>query len=120
MPKAKMTMERRGTPRFTIKIPIKFRLEQNKKVLKKIEDWRQTEKNAYTLDMSMGGMRIAVDQPLTLGDVLQFDIYLLDKSNVVSVYANVVRSDKTSAGLKFLMMKDDEREALREFLGKIS
>lgn len=115
-----MTMERRGNPRFTIKIPIKFRLEQNKKVLKKIEDWRQTEKNAYTLDISGGGMRIAVDQPLTVGDVLQFDIYLLDKSNVVSVYANVIRADKISAGLKFLMMKDDEMETLKNFLGKIS
>ena len=113
-------MEKRGTPRFAIKVPIKYRLEQNKKVLQKIEDWRQTEKNAFTLDVSLGGMRIAVDQPLTLGDVLQFDIYLLDKSNVVSVYANVIRADKTSAGLKFLMMKDDERDALKNFLGKIS
>lgn len=120
MPKAKITIERRENPRFAIKIPIKYRLEQNKKVLKKIEDWRQTEKNAFTLDMSLGGMRIAVDQPLTVGDVLQFDIYLLDKSNVVSVYANVIRTDKLNAGLKFLMMKDEEREALKTFLGKIS
>ena len=120
MPKAKLLIEKRGNTRFSIKIPIKYRLEQNKKVLKKIEDWRQSEKNAYTLDMSMGGMQIAVDQPLTVGDVLQFDIYLLDKSNVVRVYANVIRADKISAGLKFLMMKDDEREALKNFLGKIS
>ncbi len=119
MPKAKMTVERRGNPRFAIKIPIKYRLEQNKKVLKKIDDWRKTEKNAYTLDMSLGGMRIAVDHPLKVGDVLQFEIYLLDKANVVSVYANVIRADKESAGLKFLMMKDDQRKALKDFLGKI-
>ncbi len=120
MPKVKLTLEKRGHQRFSIKIPLKFHLEKNKKILKGIEDWRRTENNAYTLDMSLGGMRIAVDHPLKVGDVLQFDIYLLDKSNAVNVYASVIRADKNSAGLKFLMIKDDEREALKDFLGKIT
>ncbi len=120
MDKLKAVLERRGTPRFPIKLPVKYRLELNKKVLKKIEDWKKNEKNAYTLDVSLGGMRIAVDQPLEAGNVIQFDIYLLDKSNIVKVYANVIRADKESASLKFLIMKDEERDALKCFLEKIS
>jgi c-di-GMP-binding flagellar brake protein YcgR len=115
MLKAKITMERRGSPRISIKIPVKYRLERDEKVLKSIDDWRQAETNAYTLDVSLGGMQIAVDQSLKEGDVLQFDIPLLNKSKKVSVYANVIRTGRKSAGLQFLMMKDDEREALKAF-----
>lgn len=113
--KAKITMERRGTPRFSINLPVKYKLERNEKVLQKIDDWRQTENNAYTLDVSVGGMQIAVDQPLTVGDVLQFEINLLNKSRKVVVYAKVIRTNKKSAGIQFLMMKDEEREALEAF-----
>jgi hypothetical protein len=115
MIKAKMTMERRGDPRFVMKIPVKMRLEQDEKVLQSIDDWRQTENNAYTMDVSLGGMQIAVDQPLTVGDVHQFDINLLNKTKTVSVYAKVIRADKKSAGLQFLMLKDNEKEALKAF-----
>ena len=113
MPKAKLTVERRANPRFSVKIPVKYRLEQDQEVLKKFADWRQ---NAFTLDVSLGGMKISVDHPLMLGDVLEFDIYLLEKSDAVKVYAYVVRADPISAGLKFLMMKDGEREVLKNFL----
>ena len=118
--KAKNSLEKRGHHRVAIKIPVKFRLEQNKKVLKKIEDWRLTERNAFTLDVSLGGMQIAVDKPLKVDDVLQFHIYLLDKVTAVNVYAKVVRITTQTAGLQFLMMKDEEKEAIKAFLAKVA
>jgi len=115
MPNAKMTMERRGSPRLSLQIPVKYRLERNEKVLQSIDDWRQTESNARTLDMSLGGMQIAVDPSLSVGDVLHFNVPLLNKSKSVNLYAKVIRTNKKNAGLQFLMMNDGEREALKAF-----
>lgn len=115
MPKEKANVERRRAPRLSMRIPVKYRLERNEKVLQSIEDWRLTENNALTLDMSLGGMQIAVDQSLKVGDVLRFDIHLLNKTKNADVYAKVIRTNKKSVGLQFLMMNDEEREALKAF-----
>lgn len=100
---------------MVVRAPIRYRLERDENVLRGIDDWRQKKDNLYTLDLSLGGMRIAVDKPLTVGDVLQFDIHLLNKSKKVGVYAKVIQADKKSAGLQFLMMEDHQKDALKAF-----
>lgn len=118
MPEANMFIEKRGTPRISIKIPVKYRLEEDQVVRETIAEWQRKEKNAYTLDMSLGGMRIVVDQSLMAGEILRFDLFLLDKTNVVTIYAEVKWTDEKSAGLHFLMMKNEEMEYLKDFLEK--
>lgn len=118
MPKAKMSMERRLHPRINVKIPVKYRLEEDAQVIKTIAKWRSEEKNAYTLDMSLGGMSIVVDKPLSAGEFIKFEVYLLDKKNLVTIYAAVRWADKKSAGVRFLMMKNEDLDALKAFLEK--
>ena len=120
MPEANLSVERRRTPRLSVKIPVKYRLEEDGEVIQKIEEWRKKEQNAYTLDMSLGGMSVIVDQPLTVGKILRVDIYLLDQTNVATVYAEVKWANKEGAGVQFLMVKKEELEALRAFLEKAS
>ncbi len=120
MPEAKMSMERRENPRFAMKIPVKYCLEKDKEVIKVITEWRKEAKNAYTLDMSLGGMKIVVDQPLSMGDLLKFELYLLDKVNVVTIFAEVMWSGPDCAGIRFLMIKPEELDALKVFLEKSS
>jgi c-di-GMP-binding flagellar brake protein YcgR len=120
MPKIKVTHHRRDNPRVSIKIPVKFFPSEDKKVLKKIEGWRESKKDGVTLDLSPGGMRLVVDHPLALGSVLEFNIYILDKVSVVTVYARVVWVNKNSVGLHFLLIKPAEMDALTSFLKKAS
>jgi hypothetical protein len=120
MPEGKIMVEKRGNPRLFIKIPVLYRLEEDERVLKKIDHWRNSKKNGYTLNISLGGMLIAVDEPLKVGNVIKFEIFLFDKTNKVEVYANVMRVDEKGAGLQFLMMKNEEREFLKAFLDKNS
>ncbi len=120
MPDAKLSMERRTTPRVSIKVPVKYRLEKEKKVLRTIEEWRHSELNCFTLDMSLGGMSVVVDQPLSVGEVLCFELYLLDEKASVTIYAEVMWANNMGAGLRFLMMKDEEMRCLRAFLEKSS
>lgn len=114
MPDMRRIPERRRSPRLSMQIPVKYRLERDGKVLRDIEKWRLTENNALTLDMSLDGMQIAVDRPLSVGDVLHFDVHLLNKRNA-GVYARVIRTGRRTAGLQFVMLNDEEREALKAF-----
>ena len=118
MEDAKMSIERRRAPRISIKIPVKYRFEEKKDLLETIKNWQKTEHHANTLEISLGGMSVELDQPLPKGEILQFDLYLLEKKKFVTTYAEVKWTDKTSAGLKFLMVKEDGLEALKAFLAK--
>ncbi len=120
MPKTKTTINRRDNPRVSVKVPVKYLLMEDKKVLKKIEDWRESKKCGFTLDLSAGGMQLVADHDLAVGSVLEFKIYILDKVNVVTVYARVVWTHKSSAGFRFLLMKPAEMDALTSFLEKAS
>lgn len=120
MPKTKITNNRRDNPRVSIKVPVKFVPADDKKVLKKIEDWRESRKHGVTLDLSTDGMQLAAEHRMKVGSVLEFNIYILDKVNVVTVYAQVMWTHKNSAGLHFLLMKPTERDALTSFLQKAS
>ncbi len=120
MPEAKMSMEKRANPRISLKIPVKYRLVEDEAEIRNIEEWRKLEQNTYTLDMSLGGMYIAVDQPLKVGNIIKFDIYLLDMTNVEGIYAEVAHADQKGAGLHFLMMKNNDREIMKAFLDKFA
>jgi c-di-GMP-binding flagellar brake protein YcgR len=118
--KTKKAINRRDNPRVSVKIPVKFLPAEDEKVLKKIEEWRESKKYGFTYDLSAGGMQLVADYPLALGSVLEFKIYILDKVSVVTVYARVVWVNQNSAGLHFLLIKPAEREALTSFLKKAS
>lgn len=120
MPEANISVERRIQPRISVKIPIKYRLEEDKAVFKTIQEWRSTEKHAYTLDLSLGGMNIVMDQQVAIGTILSFEIFLLDTITSMTIYAEVKWTNARGTGLRFLMMKDAEMNALKSFLEKLA
>jgi c-di-GMP-binding flagellar brake protein YcgR len=115
----KKKAERRNHPRHDVKIPVKFRCEKSEGIYKSLEDWRGIERHGFTLDLSLGGMSLVVDDPLQVGEVLRFDLYLLDKKEVVSLFGAVRWSNEKGVGLRFLGVKPEEMEALGEFLSKV-
>ena len=120
MPEAEMFVEKRTNPRLSIKIPVKYRLVDNQMEMTSVQEWQKAEQNAYTLDMSLGGLQIVVDKPLKVGSIHQFDIYLLEKTDCICPYAEVIWSNEKSSGLKFLMMMSEDMEHLKDFLEKTS
>lgn len=117
MPEGKMSVEKRAFPRIAVKIPVKYRVVEEGKEAKDIQDWRRSELNAYTLDVSLGGLHLVLDQPLKVGEIMNLDLFLLDdKTKTLRVYAEVAWSNQDGAGLKFLMMKESDQRALKAFL----
>src|SRR5689334_12283767 len=117
MSRAKISTERRSNPRFSIKVPVKYRLAGKGEILS-VDEWRKSEKNAITMDLSLGGMQIVVEESLKMGSLLKFSIYLLDKKNVIEVYAKVMWANQTGTGLKFLMIRNEDVAHLKSFLDK--
>ena len=119
MNEAQLSMDRRTNPRVTTQIPVKFRLENNKKVLKSIEDWRKSEQNVHTFGVSREGMSIDVEQPLKLGQILQFEVALPDHAKPLTLYAEVRWTEEHAAGLRFVLINNEDLESLKTHLGKV-
>ena len=74
----------------------------------------------HTVDMSLGGMSITMDQPLALGAILRVDFSLPDIQQPLSFFAEVVWAGPTSAGLQFIMVNSENEEKLKTFLDNVS
>ncbi len=118
MPAENKVLEKRTTPRAPIKIPVKYRLVESEGEFGTLEVGRKAESYTHTLDVSLEGMYIPVDQPLAVGNVIKSDIFLLDKEPCVTIYAEVAWIDDEGAGIHFLLMVNEERESLEAFLEK--
>ncbi len=116
MPEAKLFMEKRMHPRVSVKLPINYRLMDDKGELQNIEEWRKTAKNAESVDLSLGGMFIAVDRALPMGSLLRFDVTISPQTAPLAIFAEVVWTNVTGAGLRFLMIKPEDLEALKKYL----
>ncbi len=120
MREANLSMERRTSPRVSIKTPVKYRLEEDQKIFRTIEEWRNSGQNATALDLSLEGMCIVVDKPIRVGEVLCLEIHCLSEDKTLTVYASVRWANCKGAGLRFLMMKDDEVDCLKSLLERSS
>jgi c-di-GMP-binding flagellar brake protein YcgR len=116
MPEAKLFMEKRMYPRVSVKLPINYRVMEDEAELHNIEEWRKTNKDAQSVDLSLGGMFIAVDRSLPMGTLLRFDVTIPKQADPLAIFAEVVWSNVTGAGLRFLMVKPQDLDALKKFL----
>ena len=116
MPEAKLFMEKRVYPRVSVKLPINYRVMQDENELHNIEEWRKTSKDAQSVDLSLGGMFISVDRALPMGSLLRFDVVIPKQTTPLAIFAEVVWTNVSGAGLRFLMVKPQDFEDLKKFL----
>jgi hypothetical protein len=120
MPDANIFMERRVHPRISVKIPVKYRFVEDRKEIENVLEQRKKDRNAHVLDISLGGMHILADQPLTAGSILNFEIDLPGRPEALSAFAEVVWANEAGGGLHFLSMNNEDLEFLKVYLKKAS
>ena len=118
MPEAKMYLDKRVYPRFPVQLPVLYQVLEEAGKSESVSEWRKKARQANTLDMSLGGVGITVDQKLSLGSVLRLDITLPGSPKPLTIFAEVVWTAPEKAGLHFLMVKDEDVALLKACLQK--
>ena len=116
MPEANLFVEKRAYPRIPVKLPVKYRLVDDMAGAQSILEMRKTETNTNTHDISLGGMYIVSDQKLVVGNILHLDITLPGKTKRLAAFGEVVWSKDSGAGLRFMMIKNEDLETLKLFM----
>ncbi len=118
MQDANLFLERRQFPRVQKAIPIRFRVIDDQKEIESLLDRKKRDQKAETIDLSEGGVYITAMDRLKIGCILRLDIQLAESPIPLSAFAEVVWSNETGAGLRFLAMKEEDAEKLKSYIEK--
>ncbi len=114
-----LSVEKRTNPRVKVNLQVKYRMVECVEEFPSLEEWRKIEKNGTVLDISLGGVHLAINRPVPVGSLLRIYICIPNLTNGLSLVGEVVWSNRESAGLCFLMVKSDDLLILRNFLEEI-
>ncbi len=70
--------------------------------------------------MSLGGLGILTNEPLKPGSILKIEILIPDNPSKLNAMTEVVWSNESGGGVQFLAMKDEDVQALKNYLDKAS
>ena len=111
----KSFLERRHRSRAPVKIPVEFRM---------VEDPQQVEafrgRPGLAKDLSLDGMYIKTEKPVKPGDILRLEITVPENSKQLFAFAEVVRVDPSGAGLRLMLMEQEDHESLQDYLRRAS
>ena len=119
MEDGKMFIERRAYPRHEVNFPVKYCQVEDKKEIETLLEHSKKEMNATVRDISLGGMKIAMDRPVKEGEVFVFEIPLPGSAEPLSACAEVVWAEGNIGGLHFLLVGDEDLAALKGYLKKL-
>jgi hypothetical protein len=120
MPKASLHKEKRVYPRISVTMPVHYRVLEDQKAIESLQERRQKEMGAITRDVSLGGMFLVAEKPLTAGHMLVLHISVPGHPGRLSAYAEVVWSNDGGGGLRFLAMSDGDLEIFQTYMDSIS
>ncbi len=108
----KKFMEKRVQPRIPVTIPLHYR---------PVESSPEAEKprthTAITQDLSLEGLHIQTLGNVKVGDIIQIDITIPGKSkNKLFAYSEVLWVKAKNAGLRLMLMPQEDRESLKNLL----
>ena len=110
--------EKRANPRVSLEIPLKCRLMEGSLHADSISEMRKKTINSKSVDVSLSGMYIRTEQPLSVGTVMALDFSLPEKPTELSAFAEVVRDNEEGVGIQFLALKAEDLESLKSTLTK--
>lgn len=120
MAEGNIFLDKRAHTRILVKLPITFNVLTGKSKDLDLMEEEGNLKNAESWDTSIGGMYLISDQKLEPATQLALKIHVPQTKEHLKVLAEVVWSDGSGAGLKFIAMKEATVKALENFIKGIS
>ncbi len=112
-------LDKRAHSRFLVKIPVTFKVLDEKHKDQAIREIGDESRDAHSLDTSLGGMYIVSDKALKPNHHLSLKIAMPPPDDSLTILADVVWADAKGAGLRFLAMKEEEVRLLEAFLKRL-
>lgn len=103
---AAMSADQRRHPRAALKLEVRYQ-----RLNAFIAD--------YTHNLSKGGTFIRTDEPLQLGDSLDFELFVPKHDAPLELRGRVVWVTSDGMGLELVWSKDEEREAFESAVGDL-
>jgi len=120
MPEANLFLDKRVHSRVPVKIPVSFRLMDDHKEIKNVREMGTKVKSGQTMDSSLGGMYIVAETTMKMGDILSLKISIPGRTAPTTAFAEVMWSNATGAGIRFLAMKEEDVKLLEVYLKGIA
>lgn len=120
MPKAYLQKERRIAPRIIVRVPVAYAVMQTESEIQSAKEEHRKVRHGHTLDVSLGGLFLASDEPLKESWVLVVSIFIPGAENKLSATAEVVWANETGGGVRFLTMREEDMKTLKAYLDKAS
>ena len=115
MPDANLYIEKRAFPRYTGILDIKYRLIEDEIEIKSVLERRNQKLDTSTQDISLGGMYLTSKERLNSRSILSVEITLPKDASHVSVFAEVVWTNATGAGLRFITIREEDLQRLKAY-----
>ncbi len=120
MREAYLIKERRVEPRICVKIPITFKVINDTKEIEKLITLKKGKKLHPALNISLGGMCLLTNQRLKDGSVLELEITIPGLAKDIKAAAEVVWSNETGGGIRFMTMEEEDVSFMKTYLSKAS
>ncbi len=113
MQEGKIIVEHRTHPRIQEQIHIDYCLFEEPMPVQ-----AQNNKNSLGLNMSFGGIYLKGVQDLKAGNIIRLNLTLPSQKETIPAFAEVVRISGQGAGIRFLVMAEDDEKTLNAHLSK--
>ena len=120
MPEANLFLDKRLHSRVPVKIPVTFRLMDDNKEITNIREMGSKVKSGQTMDTSLGGMYIVAETAMKTSDILSLKISIPGRPLPTTAFAEVMWSNATGAGIRFLAMKEEDVKLLEAYLKSVA
>lgn len=111
--------EKRAHERVPLKLPVRYRVLDEKDPPRNPAELAKSENQSQTLDTSLGGLCVAQDGRLSAGHILNLKLLLPGRNEMITAFADVVWATQSLAGLKFLAVREKDLELLSHQLKTI-
>ncbi len=88
--------------------------------MKSIFDRKSGERVSHTVNVSLGGLCLAGDSGLSVGNIVRLEINLPETSHILSAFGEVVWATENGEGLHFEAIKEEDTDLLKNYLTRWS
>jgi hypothetical protein len=116
--KKKHSKEKRLQPRYPAEIHVRYRVLNEQRGIETLAERRRKEKQALTKDISLDGCYVLTGDSLKPGGIIQLETEIPCRKGKWKAFAEVIWTNESGSGLKFVLMSEEDRNCLKTYLEK--